>query len=113
MNKILFTILCFSLLPISLLADNNDEISDTARIFDIDGVFIYDNPKEAYLLRQQPLNSTSFNQLQLRNLNTQDLRQLSSFVPSFVMPEYGSLYIVDLYARNRFACKFACGWNVY
>ena len=49
MNKILFTILCFSLLPISLLADNNDEISDTARIFDIDGVFIYDNPKEAYL----------------------------------------------------------------
>ncbi|WP_277065298.1 TonB-dependent receptor [Prevotella aurantiaca] len=100
MNKILFTILFFSLLPISLLADNNDEISDTARIYDIDGVFIYDNPKEAYLLRQQPLNSTSFNQLQLRNLNTQDLRQLSSFVPSFVMPEYGARYTSSIYMRG-------------
>ena len=46
MNKILFTFFFFSLLPISLLADNNDEISDTARIYDIDGVFIYDTLKK-------------------------------------------------------------------
>lgn len=100
MNKILLTFLCASLLPTSLLADNNEEINDTVRIYDIEEVYVYDNPKEAYRLRQQPLNSTSFSHLQLKSLNTQDLRQLSAFVPSFVMPEYGSRYTSSMYMRG-------------
>ena len=69
-------------------ADNTVERGDTSRVYDIDEVVIVDQPKEAFRLRWQPLSSTSFDSGQLQSLNVQDVRQLSVFVPSFVMPEY-------------------------
>lgn len=100
MNKFLLTFLCTTLLPTSLLADKKTEANDTLHIYDIEEVYVYDQPKETYRLSQQPLNSTTFSRLQLNSLNTQDLRQLSAFVPSFVMPEYGSRYTSSMYMRG-------------
>lgn len=100
MNRFLFTILCATLLPASMMAEKKTEINDTVRVYDIEEVYVYDQPKETYRLRQQPLNSTTFNRLQLNSLNTQDLRQLSAFVPSFTMPEYGSRYTSAMYMRG-------------
>ena len=100
MNKFLLTFLCTTLLPTSLLADKKAEVNDTLRTYDIEEVYVYDQPKETYRLSQQPLNSTTFSRLQLNSLNTQDLRQLSAFVPSFVMPEYGSRYTSSMYMRG-------------
>ena len=100
MNKFLLTFLCTTLLPTSLLADKKAEANDTLHIYDIEEVYVYDQPKETYRLSQQPLNSTTFSRLQLNSLNTQDLRQLSAFVPSFVMPEYGSRYTSSMYMRG-------------
>ena len=100
MNKFLLTFLCTILLPTSLLADKKTEANDTLHTYDIEEVYVYDQPKETYRLSQQPLNSTTFSRLQLNSLNTQDLRQLSAFVPSFVMPEYGSRYTSSVYMRG-------------
>jgi len=83
-----------------MMAEKKTEINDTVRVYDIEEVYVYDQPKETYRLRQQPLNSTTFNRLQLNSLNTQDLRQLSAFVPSFTMPEYGSRYTSAMYMRG-------------
>lgn len=81
-------------------ADNTVERGDTSRVYDIDEVVIVDQPKEAFRLRWQPLSSTSFDSGQLQSLNVQDVRQLSVFVPSFVMPEYGSRYTSSVYMRG-------------
>ena len=86
--------------PIGAYADNTVERGDTSRVYDIDEVVIVDQPKEAFRLRWQPLSSTSFDSGQLQSLNVQDLRQLSVFVPSFVMPEYGSRYTSSVYMRG-------------
>ncbi|WP_028898201.1 TonB-dependent receptor [Prevotella sp. HUN102] len=102
MNKRLLYlgILCTALLPATANATDNDELNDTSRVYDIEEVFVIEQPKEAFRLRQQPLSSLSFNGGQLKGLNVQDLRQLSAFVPSFAMPEYGSRLTSSMYVRG-------------
>ena len=73
---------------------------DTSRVFDIDEVVVAVQPKEQYRLRLQPLSSTSLAAGQLSSLHATDLRQLSAYVPSFVMPEYGSRYTSAMYVRG-------------
>lgn len=87
-------------LSVGVHADNTIAIGDTSRVYDIDEVLVINQPKEVYRLRQQPLSSTSFDGSQLQQLNVQDARHLSTFVPSFVMPEYGSRYTSSIYMRG-------------
>lgn len=91
-------------LPLSTLAVNDNDMSslpiDTAKVYDIDEVVVVDQPKEAYRLRQQPISSTQFSTFQLANINMQSLSQLSSYVPSFSMPEYGSRITSSMYVRG-------------
>lgn len=77
-----------------------DTPADTSRVYDIDEVVVVDQPKENFRLRQQPVSSSSFSALSLKNLNSQDLRQLSVYVPAFTMPEYGSRYTSSVYVRG-------------
>ncbi|WP_455074555.1 TonB-dependent receptor [Prevotella fusca] len=99
-SKLGIVLLLVSFLPIGVHADNIDERGDSSRVYDIDEVVVVEQPKEAFRLRQQPLSSTSFNGDQLHRLNVQDARQLSTFVPSFVMPEHGSRYTSSIYMRG-------------
>ena len=99
-SRLGIALLMASALPAGVHADNTIEKGDTSRVYDIDEVVIIDQPKEAFRLRQQPLSSTSFNGAQLQSLNVQDVRQLSAFVPSFAMPEYGSRYTSSIYMRG-------------
>ena len=69
-------------LSVGAHADNIIAIGDTSRVYDIDEVLVINQPKEVYRLRQQPLSSTSFDRNQLQQLNVQDARHLSTFVPS-------------------------------
>ena len=99
-SRLGIALLMAAALPAGVHADNTIEKGDTSRVYDIDEVVIIDQPKEAFRLRQQPLSSTSFNGAQLQSLNVQDVRQLSAFVPSFAMPEYGSRYTSSIYMRG-------------
>lgn len=80
--------------------DERTGVADSSRVYDIEEVVVVEQPKENVRLRQQPVASTSFSHLQLASLGSQDLRELSCYVPSFSMPQYGSRYTSSSYVRG-------------
>ena len=82
------------------LAENIEVQVDTSRVQDLDEVVVVSQPKEAFLLRRQPVSSSMFSKGEMENLQIHDLRDLSSFVPSFTMPSYGSRYTSSMYIRG-------------
>ena len=75
-------------------------VADTSKVVDLDEVVVVAQPKEGFLLRQQPLSSSVFGAKELRQMNVQSLGQLSYYVPSFTMPEYGSRLTSSMYIRG-------------
>ena len=75
-------------------------INDTSKVVDLDELVVIAQPKEQFRLRLQPLSSNAFGSEQLRQLNVHDLSQLSHYVPSFVMPQYGSRLTSSMYVRG-------------
>lgn len=82
--------------------DNTDfkVFTDSSKVFDIDEVVVVSQPKENFRLRQQSLSSTSVGGFQIQKLGTRDLRELSSYIPNFVMPNYGSRLSCAMYVRG-------------
>ncbi len=76
------------------------EVSDTSRVVDLDEVIVISQPKEQVRLRLQPVSSSVFGSEQLQQLTVHDLSQLSQYVPSFVMPSYGSRLTSSMYVRG-------------
>ena len=96
----LITILYLAL-PLAVQAGIVDgAVADTSRVVDLDQVVVVAQPKEAFLLRQQPLSSSVFGSAEMHNLEVRDLRQLSAYVPSFSMPQYGSRLTSSMYIRG-------------
>lgn len=75
-------------------------LPDTSRVFDLDEVTVISQPKESYRMRMQPLSSSMYDEEQLNSLSIGDLRELSSYVPSFAMPNYGSRLTSSMYIRG-------------
>ena len=74
--------------------------ADTSRVYDLDEVIIVSQPKEVTRLRQQPLSSTVFTGGDLNRLGINSLSALSSYIPSFSMPAYGSRLTASTYVRG-------------
>lgn len=83
-------------LPISA----ESALSDSSKVFDIDEVVVVSQPKEVLRLRQQALSSTSLSSPLMKKLGVSDLRDLSQFVPNFIMPNYGSRLSSSVYVRG-------------
>ena len=111
--KIITRMFSALLLPVSLTgsaSDVNNEIveraveavavNDTSKVIDLDELVVVAQPKEQVRLRLQPVSSNVFGSEQLQQLNVRDLSQLSQYVPSFVMPSYGSRYTSSMYVRG-------------
>ena len=77
-----------------------EEVADTSKVIDLDEVVVVATPKEQVRLRLQPVSSSVFGSEQLQQLNVRDLSQLSQYVPSFVMPAYGSRLTSSMYVRG-------------
>lgn len=77
-----------------------EELTDTSKVVDLDEVVVVAQPKEQVRLRLQPVSSNVFGSEQLQQLNVRDLSQLSQYVPSFVMPNYGSRLTSSMYVRG-------------
>ena len=75
-------------------------LADSSKVFDIDEVVVASQPKETYRLRQQSLSSTSLGSFQIQKLGVHDLRELSSYIPNFTMPNYGSRLSSAMYVRG-------------
>ena len=79
---------------------NDNIMADSSRVHDLDEVLVVAQPKETYRLRKQPLSSTVFSASDMKHLQVTDLRELSSFVPSFTMPQYGARLTSSMYIRG-------------
>ena len=60
--------------------------ADSSKVFDIDEIVVVSQPKETRRLRQQALSSSSLSSFQMHKLGVHDLRELSQYIPNFVMP---------------------------
>ena len=101
MNKGILLVTLATLTVSSVWADVNPTLpADTSRVVDLDEVVVVAQPKETASLRLQPLSSNVLTSLEMRRLNMRDLSQLSDFIPSFQMPQYGSRLTSSLYMRG-------------
>ena len=96
------TMVCAFPLHDNRVTVNSDEVSltDSSRVYDLDEVVVVTQPKENVRLRLQPVSSSVFGDQQMLQLNVHDLSQLSQYVPSFVMPSYGSRLTSSMYVRG-------------
>ena len=95
-GKLLFSgILLFSATTVGA-----EEVNDTSKVIDLDEVVVVSQPKDGRLLRHQPMSSTVLTQREMQMLGVSDLAQLSQYVPSFSMPQYGSRLTSSMYIRG-------------
>lgn len=77
------------------------EMKDSVnRVVDLDEVVVVSQPKENMRLRLQPISSTVLTDKEMQMLNVRSLSQLSAYVPSFTMPQYGSRLTSSMYVRG-------------
>jgi outer membrane receptor protein involved in Fe transport len=104
MKKNLFVIMALgcqlSTVGSSMFGHESEALTDSSKVVDLDEVVVVAQPKEQVRLRLQPVSSSVFGSEQLQQLNIHDLSQLSQFVPSFVMPSYGSRLTSSMYVRG-------------
>ena len=103
-RKIVFVLLALggqlSAVATPLRSLDTEALSDSSKVVDLDEVVVVSQPKEQVRLRLQPVSSNVFGSEQLSQLNVHDLSQLSQYVPSFVMPSYGSRLTSSMYVRG-------------
>ena len=103
-NKIYSLLFIGLMLAGSIRATVENEVlpvlADSSQVYDIEEIVVITQPKEVFRLRQQPLSASSFSAGELQGLQVHDIRQLSDFVPSFVMPQYGSRLTSSVYVRG-------------
>lgn len=94
-------ILLSAAMLIAPVARADEAVSDTLRrVIDLDEVIVVSQPKEIYRLRQQAMSSSVFTTEQMQMRQIRDVRDMSLFVPSFAMPNYGSRYTSSMYIRG-------------
>ncbi|SFW35076.1 Outer membrane receptor proteins, mostly Fe transport [Prevotellaceae bacterium HUN156] len=84
----------------SAWADSRLAPADSSRVYDLDEVVVVSQSKEYAKLRQQPLSLTVLTGNEIGSLGVRDLREISDFVPSFVMPNYGARFTSSIYVRG-------------
>ncbi|MBQ9654765.1 MAG: TonB-dependent receptor [Prevotella sp.] len=99
MKKTVLTALAVSMM-MPAMAEHTEAIADTSRVYDLDEVVVVSQSKEYMKLRQQPLSSTVLTTNEIGSLSVRDLREISDFVPSFVMPNYGARFTSSIYVRG-------------
>ncbi len=102
MKNILMAVVCMTAFSLPVSAKEYHEVieGDTSRVYDLDEVVVVSQPKESMRLRQQALSSSVFSKEEIGALGIRDLRDLSDYTPSFVMPSYGSRFTSSMYIRG-------------
>ena len=87
-------------LPVMAETVKGSVVADSSRVYDLDEVVVIAQNKEYLRLRQQPVSSTVMTGTELQGLGVRDLREISDYVPSFVMPSYGARFTSSIYVRG-------------
>ncbi|WP_233582270.1 TonB-dependent receptor [Prevotella sp. OH937_COT-195] len=96
-------VVIFSAISASAVVNNGTpdiSLIDSSRVHDLDEVIVISQPKEQLRMRMQPISSSMFSVTEINSLGVRDLRELSSYIPSFSMPNYGSRYTSAVYVRG-------------
>lgn len=73
---------------------------DSTRVVDIEEVVVIASPKETAKLRQLPGSVSLISQQQMRENRICSIKDASSMVPNFFMPDYGSRLTSAIYIRG-------------
>ncbi len=87
-------------MTMSSLAGTDVVLADSSRVYDLDEVVVVSQSKEYMKLRMQPVSSTVLTNVEMENLGVRDLREVSDFIPSFIMPNYGARFTSSIYVRG-------------
>ncbi len=103
-KKIVFVFLtlggCLTTMASSFVNIDTKSVSDSSKVVDLDEIVVVAQPKEQVRLRLQPVSSNVLGSKQLQQLHVTDLSEVSQYVPSFVMPAYGSRLTSSMYMRG-------------
>ncbi len=100
MLKKLFCSAFLMMTAMTAMAGDEPVVTDSSRVYDLDEVIVVSQAKEFFRLRQQPISATVLGTTELNSLGVNDLREISDYVPSFVMPNYGSRFTSSIYVRG-------------
>ena len=100
MLKKLFCSAFLIMTAMTAMAGDEPVVTDSSRVYDLDEVIVVSQAKEFFRLRQQPISATVLGTTELNSLRASDLREISDYVPSFVMPNYGSRFTSSIYVRG-------------
>lgn len=85
---------------LSANAETEEAFSDTSRVYNLDEVVVAPRNKDFRSLRMQPVSSNVLTGNEMNSLGVRDLRDISNYVPSFVMPDYGARFTSSIYVRG-------------
>lgn len=100
MKKIILTASLLVNITFLVKAETREAVVDTSRVYNLDEIVVAPRTKEFKSLRLQPVSSTVITGKEIGNLGLRDLRDLSSYVPAFVMPDYGARFTSSIYVRG-------------
>ncbi len=99
MNRSLPLTAAFTLAS-AMVAANPVESKDTTKIIDIEEIVVVASPKENTKLRQQASSVSLLSQLEIQNHQVNSLKNITSLIPNFFMPDYGSRLTSAIYIRG-------------
>lgn len=83
------------------LANNINTLSeDTTKVVDLEELVVISSPKETSKLRQLPTSVSMISQKDMSAHHITSLKNVSSIVPNFFMPDYGSRLTSAMYIRG-------------
>ncbi len=100
MRKIILTASLLASFVLSAMAETENAPVDSSRVYNLDEVVFVPRIKEYKGLRLQPVSSSVLTGKEMNNLGIRDLRDISNYVPAFVMPDYGARFTSSIYVRG-------------
>lgn len=100
MRKIILTASLLVGFVFSAKAETEVAPLDSSRVYNLDEVVFVPLNKESKGLRFQPVSSSVLTGKEMNNLGIRDLRDISNYVPAFVMPDYGARFTSSIYVRG-------------
>lgn len=99
MRRYSMTVL-LAVIALTTKAETEEALVDTSRVYNLDEIVVAPRNKEFRSLRQQPVSSTVMAGKEISSHGLRDLRDISSYIPAFVMPDYGPRFTSSIYVRG-------------
>ena len=101
MNRILQAVLKVAVFALAVSAAWAEEvIVDSARVYDLDEVTVISSPKDVGSIAGQMVSVSMVTEKDMEKLHISNLKGVSSVVPNFFMPDYGSRMTSAMYIRG-------------